>query len=254
MVAKGRDQAMTQVVSLQDVSVEYRRATTKSRSVKQATVEILKGKRKYQTFRALDKISFEINSGEILAIIGRNGSGKSTLLKVISRVIPPTNGRIVVRGHVEPMIELGVGFNPELSGRENIMLNAAIHGRNPKVVKERIEGLIDWAGLQDVVDLPLRTYSSGMVARLGFAVATDISPDIVLVDEVLAVGDIDFMEKSRARMEKIMGEGSTVVLVSHDLEIVRTLATRAIWMEHGKIRAEGQPSEVIDSYINNAHG
>ena len=243
---------MSTVVSLDNVSVEYRRATTKSRSIKQASVDLLKGKRKFQTFKALDGVTFEINSGEILAIVGRNGSGKSTLLKVISRVIPPTNGRIIVRGHVEPMIELGVGFNPELSGRENIMLNAAIHGRNPKIVKERVEDLIKWAGLEEVVDLPLRTYSSGMVARLGFAVATDINPDIVLVDEVLAVGDIDFMEKSRARMEKIMSEGSTVVLVSHDLETVRSLATRAIWIEHGKIKAQGDPSVVIDSYVNNA--
>lgn len=243
---------MSTVVSLDNVSVEYRRATTKSRSIKQASVDLLKGKRKFQTFKALDGVTFEINSGEILAIVGRNGSGKSTLLKVISRVIPPTNGRIIVRGHVEPMIELGVGFNPELSGRENIMLNAAIHGRNPKIVKERVEDLIKWAGLEEVVDLPLRTYSSGMVARLGFAVATDINPDIVLVDEVLAVGDIDFMEKSRARMEKIMSEGSTVVLVSHDLETVRSLATRAIWIEHGKIKAQGDPSLVIDSYVNNA--
>jgi ABC-type polysaccharide/polyol phosphate transport system ATPase subunit len=245
---------MSTVVSLDNVSVEYRRATTKTRSLKQASVDILKGKRKFQTFRALDGVSFEINSGEILAIIGRNGSGKSTLLKVISRVIPPTNGRIIVKGHVEPMIELGVGFNPELSGRENIMLNAAIHGRDVKIVKERMEDLVSWAGLQEVIDLPLRTYSSGMVARLGFAVATDINPDIVLVDEVLAVGDIDFMEKSRARMEKIMGEGSTVVLVSHDLETIRSLATRAIWMEQGKVRAEGATNQVVDAYVNNAHG
>ena len=243
---------MSTVVSIDNVSVEYRRATTKTRSIKQASVDLLKGKRKFQTFKALDGVTFEINSGEILAIVGRNGSGKSTLLKVISRVIPPTRGRIIVRGHVEPMIELGVGFNPELSGRENIMLNAAIHGRNPKVVKERVEDLIKWAGLEEVIDLPLRTYSSGMVARLGFSVATDINPDIVLVDEVLAVGDIDFMEKSRARMEKIMSEGSTVVLVSHDLETVRSLATRAIWIEHGKIKAQGDPSAVIDSYVNNA--
>ena len=243
---------MSTVVSIDNVSVEYRRATTKTRSIKQASVDLLKGKRKFQTFKALDGVTFEINSGEILAIVGRNGSGKSTLLKVISRVIPPTNGRIIVRGHVEPMIELGVGFNPELSGRENIMLNAAIHGRNPKIVKERVEDLIKWAGLEEVIDLPLRTYSSGMVARLGFAVATDINPDIVLVDEVLAVGDIDFMEKSRARMEKIMSEGSTVVLVSHDLETVRSLATRAIWIEHGKIKAQGEPSAVINSYVNNA--
>ena len=243
---------MSTVVSIDNVSVEYRRATTKTRSIKQASVDLLKGKREFQTFKALDGVTFEINSGEILAIVGRNGSGKSTLLKVISRVIPPTNGRIIVRGHVEPMIELGVGFNPELSGRENIMLNAAIHGRNPKIVKERVEDLIKWAGLEEVIDLPLRTYSSGMVARLGFAVATDINPDIVLVDEVLAVGDIDFMEKSRARMEKIMSEGSTVVLVSHDLETVRSLATRAIWIEHGKIKAQGEPSAVINSYVNNA--
>ena len=244
---------MRKVAVLENVVVEYTRSASNSISLKQKLIEIFSRNHQVRHFRALDGISFDLYSGEILAIVGRNGSGKSTLLKVISRVIPPTDGRIIVKGHVEPMIELGVGFNPELSGRENIMLNAAIHGRDPKIVKERIDELITWAGLQEVVDLPLRTYSSGMVARLGFAVATDINPDIVLVDEVLAVGDIDFMEKSRARMEKIMGEGSTVVLVSHDLETVRTLATRAIWMEHGKIRAHGTPSEVIDAYISSPH-
>jgi len=238
------------IISVKNASVNYKRLTSNSISLKQFTVDKIRNKTKSKFVNALNDISFEIYPGEIVAIIGRNGSGKSTLLKVLARVIPPTSGRVIVRGHVEPMIELGVGFNPELSGEENIYLNAAIHGRNPKIVKERFNEIVNWSGLQDVINQPLRTYSSGMVARLGFAVATDINPDIVLIDEVLSVGDFEFMEKSKARMNQIMRKGATVILVSHDLEIIKNLATRVIWLENGKIKAEGKPAKIISQYIS----
>lgn len=186
----------------------------------------------------------------MLALIGNNGAGKSTLLKLLARVLPPTTGRVRVRGSVAPMIELGAGFNSELTGRENIILYGTLLGRTPKEMATRVDEIANWAEISESIDLPLRTYSSGMVVKLAFSVATDAKSDVILVDEVLSVGDVAFQKRSKSRMLQLFNQGSAVVLVSHDLEIVKNLATKALWLDHGKALKYGDVNQVIDSYLN----
>ena len=207
----------------------------------------------YEEFFALRNISFTIARGETVSVIGRNGAGKSTLLKVVARVLPPTTGRVVVRGHVAPMIELGAGFNPELTGAENIVLYGTLLGRTPKEMKSRIEAIADWAGLMEHLDIPIRAYSSGMTARLAFATATDTTPDLLLIDEILSVGDEDFREKSAARTQQLMNGGCAVLLVSHDLEAVTKMSTRVIYLDQGYQKISGEPKDVIDAYLSDVH-
>lgn len=207
----------------------------------------------YEEFFALKGVTFNIARGETVSVIGRNGAGKSTLLKVVGRVLPPTTGRVVVRGLVAPMIELGAGFNPELTGAENIVLYGTLLGRTPKEMKTRIEPIADWAGLTEHLDIPIRAYSSGMIARLAFATATDVTPDLLLIDEILSVGDADFREKSAARTVELMNGGCAVLLVSHDLEAVEKMSTRAIYLENGLQKFSGQPQDVIDAYLSDVH-
>ena len=241
----------TVTISIENLKIVYMRKTRRTRSLKGLILSAINretGRLEIKT--ALDISQLEIRSGELVGIIGRNGSGKSTLIKAIARVIPPSEGRIKVFGHVEPMIELGIGFNGELTGRENILLNAAIHGRNGRLEPDQTNAIIEWSGLKESIDFPVRTYSTGMIARLAFAVATDITPDIVLIDEMLSVGDLDFAGKSSARIEEIIERGRTVVLVSHNLELVRKLSTRCIWLENGKIRMDGKTEEVLAGYLS----
>ena len=207
----------------------------------------------YEEFFALSNVSFNIARGETVSVIGRNGAGKSTLLKVMARVLPPTTGRVIVRGHVAPMIELGAGFNPELTGAENIVLYGTLLGRTPKTMKGRIEAIAEWAGLTEHLDIPIRAYSSGMTARLAFATATDVTPDLLLIDEVLSVGDADFREKSSSRTIELMNGGCAVLLVSHDLDAVRRMSTRAIYLEQGIQKVSGPPDEVIEMYLSDVH-
>ena len=181
--------------------------------------------------------------------MGRNGAGKSTLLKLEARVLPPTTGRVIVRGNVSPMIELGAGFNGTLTGLENIVLYGTLLGRTPKEMKERSGAIAKWAGLEESIELPLRTYSSGMVARLAFAIATDIVSDLILIDEVLSVGDAEFQEKSKARMKELIESQSAVVLVTHDLEAARELASKALWIDHGRLMKYGEVNSVVDAYL-----
>ena len=197
---------------------------------------------------AINDLSFEINKGETVAIIGKNGAGKSTLLKILARVIKPTTGSISITGQVAPMIELGAGFNAELTGRENILFYSSLLDRDINKVKPRINEIIDWAGVADHLDYQLRTYSTGMVARLAFSIATDEVPDILLIDEVLSVGDGEFATKSRTRLLEIINSGCTVIMVSHDLKTVAELAQKVIWIEKGKIKMVGLPTEVIAAY------
>ena len=241
------------IVEATDISLAYRRTRHRVSSLKQTAIDTIKGRMSYEEFFALRNVSFEIARGETVSIIGRNGAGKSTLLKVIARVLPPTNGRVIVRGDVAPMIELGAGFNPELTGAENIVLYGTLLGRTPKEMRSRIEVIADWAGLAEHMDIPIRAYSSGMTARLAFATATDVTPDLLLIDEVLSVGDADFREKSAARTLEMMNGGCAVLLVSHDLETVQRMSTRAIYLSDGQEKVSGNPTEVVEAYLADVH-
>ena len=246
---------MTQelIVEATDISLAYRRTRHRVSSLKQTAIDTINRRMAYEEFFALKGVTFNIARGETVSVIGRNGAGKSTLLKVVGRVLPPTTGRVVVRGLVAPMIELGAGFNPELTGAENIVLYGTLLGRTPKEMRSRIEVIADWAGLAEHMDIPIRAYSSGMTARLAFATATDVTPDLLLIDEVLSVGDADFREKSAARTLEMMNGGCAVLLVSHDLETVQRMSTRAIYLSDGQEKVSGNPTEVVEAYLADVH-
>ena len=239
---------MRDVIKAQDIDFSYRVLTNHQSSLKTLFKDFINRKVRVENYQALKGLSFSVAKGETVAIIGKNGAGKSTLLKLLAQVVPPTKGVLKVNGTVAPMIELGAGFNPELTGRENIIFYSALLGRDMKKVKQRVETIADWAGVSDHLDYQLRTFSSGMIARLAFATATDEVPDLLLIDEVLSVGDGEFAQKSKARMQQIIKSGTTVVLVSHDLAMVAELADRVIWLKKGEVAMAGKPSEVIAAY------
>ena len=249
----GKTVSQDKIVEVSDISLVYRRTRHRVSSLKQTAIDTIKRRMAYEEFLALNGVSFDIAKGETVSVIGRNGAGKSTLLKVIARVLPPTQGRVIVRGLVAPMIELGAGFNPELTGAENIVLYGTLLGRSPKEMKSRIEAIADWAGLSEHLDIPIRAYSSGMTARLAFATATDTTPDLLLIDEILSVGDEDFREKSAARTVEMMNSGCAVLLVSHDLDAVKRMSTRSIYLENGIQKGSGNPVEVIEAYLSDVH-
>lgn len=236
------------LIDLQEVNVTYRVLMNKSSSLKELFRDAIKGKARVVDYVALEDVSFTVDKGEVVAILGRNGAGKSTLLKVLAGVLPPTKGKSKVEGKIAPMIELGAGFHPEMTGAENVLFYSALMGRDVKSVRERTPAIGEWAGVSDHMDFPLRTFSSGMVARLAFATATDEKTEILLVDEVLSVGDADFQQKSKARMHELINSGAAVVLVSHDMSAVKELADRAIWLENGRIKMIGQAKEVVAAY------
>jgi ABC-type polysaccharide/polyol phosphate transport system ATPase subunit len=239
------------VIEVKNVNVTYRVLMNKSSSIKELFRDAIKGKARVVDYVALQDVSFTVDKGEVVAILGRNGAGKSTLLKVLAGVLPPNKGTSKVDGKIAPMIELGAGFHPEMTGSENVLFYSVLMGRDVKRVKERTPAIGEWAGVSDHMNFPLRTFSSGMVARLAFATATDEQADVLLVDEVLAVGDADFQEKSRARMDELINSGAAVVLVSHDMNAVRTLATRVVWLEDGHVKMIGNPAEVVAAYEAN---
>ena len=236
------------VIEAKNISFAYRVLNKQHSSLKTLFRDFLHGRVSIEDYVAIKDITFEIKKGETVAIIGKNGAGKSTLLKILARVIKPTTGSILITGQVAPMIELGAGFNSELTGKENILFYSALLDRDIDKVKPRINEIINWAGVADHLDYQLRTYSTGMVARLAFSVATDEIPDILLIDEVLSVGDGEFAIKSRKRLLEIITSGCTVIMVSHDLATVAELAQKVIWIEKGQIKMVGQPAEVIAAY------
>jgi len=233
---------------LQDVSVSYRLPEEKVGSLKEYMVRLAQGKIRYNSFLALDKISLSVKQGEIFGILGRNGAGKSTMLKVLSRVLTPTKGRVWIRGQVYPLLQLGAGFHPELTGIENIYLNGTLLGHSRKEIKEKIPEIADFAEIGDFINAPLRTYSSGMMARLGFSVATAWIPDILILDEILSVGDAAFVQKCSKRMESFRESGATILLVSHSIDMVSSMCQRAALLDHGKLLAVGDAAEVSEQY------
>jgi ABC-type polysaccharide/polyol phosphate transport system ATPase subunit len=236
------------VIEVTNVDLNYVIRHGRASTIKEAAISAIKRINLDITVNALKDINFTVNRGEVLAIVGHNGAGKSTLLKILSRVLPPTQGVVKVNGSVAPMLELGAGFNPELSGEENILLFGVLLGNSIKDMESKSIEIADWAGLTDHIKLPLRTYSSGMVARLAFAVATFQKSDVLIIDEILGVGDADFQKKSRNRILDLIGDGEATILVSHDLSAVEELATKVLWLDHGRQVAIGPTQEVLDAY------
>ena len=236
------------IVSVEDVSLRFRLDANRATSLKEFFVRFLKRDLKAEEFWALTDISFEVEKGDVIGIIGHNGAGKSTLLKVISGIMKPTKGSVTTHGIIVPMLELGSGFDFELSGRENIFLNGAILGYSEAFLNSKYQEIVDFSELGSFVEAPLRTYSSGMLARLAFSVACIVAPEILIVDEILSVGDADFQEKSRARMMELMSGGTTVFFVSHSLTQIRDMCNKVLWLEHGKVQAFGDTAEICDKY------
>src|SRR5690625_4081314 len=235
-------------VDLRDVSIRFNMAEEKLDNMKEFIIKAIKRELQFKEFWALKNISFQIKKGERVGILGLNGSGKSVLLKTIAGVLKPTTGDISVNGTLAPLIELGAGFDPDYSGRENIFLNGAVLGYSKKFILERLDNIVEFAELEDFIDTPLKNYSSGMRARLGFSIATLVEPEILIVDEVLAVGDHKFRKKSESKMLSMFDSGTTVLFVSHSINQVRRLCNRAIWLHEGKIVMDGDVKTVSEEY------
>ncbi len=236
------------MIEVKDVSMCFRMSRDRVQSLKEYLVMLVKGKLKYKDFWALKNVSFSVRPGEVLGIVGRNGAGKSTILKIISGILKPTEGSVSVRGNIVPMLELGSGFDYDLTGRENIYLNGAILGYSKKFLDERYEEIVQFSELGEFIEMPIRNYSSGMMMRLAFSVATVVNPEILIVDEILAVGDEAFQRKSRRRMLELMSGGTTVLFVSHDLDQIRQMCDRVVWLDHGQVKMIGKTKEVCDAY------
>ena len=239
---------MDKMIEVRDVSMRFRMANDRVNSLKEYLVQRLRGTLQYREFEALNHVSFDVHRGEVLGLIGHNGAGKSTLLKIISGILKPTEGSVTVHGSIVPMLELGSGFDFDMTGRENIFLNGAIMGYAEDFLQARYEEIVAFSELEEFINMPLRNYSSGMIARLAFAIAALVDPEILIVDEVLAVGDAAFQEKSKQRMLELMSGGTTVLFVSHSLQQVRDLCDRAVWIERGKVVALGEAEEICDQY------
>lgn len=236
------------VIDVSDVSMRFNLAQEKTDTIKEYFVRLLKGKLLFNEFFALKDVSLSVKKGESVALIGRNGSGKSTMLKTIAGVLKPTKGSVQVRGRVAPMIELGAGFEPDLTARENIFLNGAVLGYDRRYMEQHFDSIVDFAELREFIDVPVKNFSSGMVARLGFSIATEVKADILIVDEVLAVGDYVFQQKCLKRMDDLLCRNTTLLFVSHDISNVKKLCKRAIWLDGGRIVMDGDSETVCQAY------
>lgn len=238
------------IIEVKDVSMRFNLAQERTDTLKEYFLKLAKGKLMFDEFYALKNINVSIQRGEAVALIGVNGSGKSTLLKLIAGVLYPTTGSVTVRGSIAPLIELGAGFDPELTARENIYLNGAVLGYDRAFLDAHFQNIVDFAELHNFIDVPIKNFSSGMIARLGFSIATEVKADILVCDEILSVGDYMFQQKCQERIGKMLKDGITLLFVSHSAEQVKSLCTRAIWLDHGEIREDGPVDTVCDSYLS----
>jgi ABC-type polysaccharide/polyol phosphate transport system ATPase subunit len=239
---------VTTAIHLEGVSVRYLRPRERIRTLKEYAIRRLKRRVVFDDFQALHDLNLEIHPGETVGVIGRNGAGKTTLLRLIARVITPTTGRVVVAGRIAPLLELGIGLHAELTGRENILLQGALLGFSRAEMRRRMDRIIEWSELSEFIDAPMRTYSTGMSARLAFSVASDVDPDILLVDEVFAVGDERFQMKCQERMESFRKAGKTILFVSHSLPQVRETCQRSVWIHEGQMIKDGDTLNVTEAY------
>ena len=235
-------------VKVSDVSMRFNMASEKIENLKEYFIKLVKHQLFFKELVALDQISFEVKPGEVFGIVGTNGSGKSTLLKIISGILEPTTGTVKTNGRISPLIELGAGFDGNLTARENIFLNGAVLGYTKEFLEEKFQSIVDFAELWDFLDMPIKNYSSGMVARIAFAIATVVKPDILIVDEILSVGDFLFQKKCEQRIRELMADGTTVIIVSHSIDQIRQLCNRVLWIEKGKMMRLGFTQEVCDAY------
>lgn len=244
------------MIRVEHVSMKFNLGIEKNYSMKEAFIAMFdkKKRQKPTEFWALDDLTFNVKKGEVVGLIGSNGAGKSTLLKVVSGVMKPTKGKVEVRGIISPMIELGAGFDPELTARENIYLNGAILGYSKEFLEEKFDDIVKFSELEEFLDVPVKNFSSGMTAKLAFSIATVVNPEILIVDEILSVGDIKFQEKSKGKMLEMIKGGTTVLYVSHSLESIKDLCDKVIWIEHGKLIKMGNAKEICDEYYKKQMG
>ncbi len=236
------------MIDVEHVSMNFRMVNDRINSLKEYVIKLFQHQLQYEEFQVLDDITFHVSKGEVVGIIGKNGAGKSTLLKIISGVLKPSKGTVITGGNIVPMLELGSGFDYELTGRENIYLNGAILGYSKEFLSSKYDEIVEFSELGQFIDMPIRNYSSGMLMRLAFSVATVVEPEILIVDEILAVGDEGFQNKSKSRMMELMGEGTTVLFVSHGIEQIEEMCDRVIWLDNHKIKMDGETKEVCEAY------
>lgn len=241
------------MIKVNNVSMKFNLGIEKNFSLKQFFIDVLspkkrKDKKQKSEFWALSDVNFEVAKGEVVGFVGSNGAGKSTLLKVIAGVMKPTKGNVEIGGNICPMIELGAGFDMDLTARENIFLNGAVLGYTKQFIEQKFDEIVAFSELQDFLDVPVRNFSSGMVARLAFSIATIVDPEILIVDEILSVGDIAFQQKSENKMRSMIGGGTTVLFVSHSVNQIKSLCDRVVWLDHGKIKKIGPAKEICEEY------